>query len=178
MSLLGKLRKGSDQTNRTQPEGGDTIALPQLPRANAFKTETSFLTGTVASAPRWLPKRLYKMTLEFHDWRVVAYREELTGMYFLPVESCGRLIKYELLRLEPTYNFVISTKRLANGENRVVVNSDYGEEISEAMEKICDLYCGMPINYDTDVVTIKPPYNYKGAPCLFMASCVEWKALK
>jgi hypothetical protein len=178
MSLLRRLREPANQADRQESESGDSPIVPGLQIHSAGNATFSLPPGTVANTPRWLPKRLYKMTLEFHDWRVVAYREELTGMYFLPVNSCGRLIKYELLRLMPEYDFVITTTRLADGENRVVINSDYTGELTEAMEEICDLYCGMPVNRDTDVVTIKPPYNYKGAPCLFMCSSIEWKALK
>ena len=174
MSLLRRLRKESDSTDREITEEEPTFAVPSLFGPTPALPEIDLLAETLARSTFRLPQRFYRMTLKFMDWRVVAYREEHSGAYLLPVESCGRLIKYELQRLEPQHDFVITTKRFADGENRVIIKSDLSEKTTEAMQEICDRYCGTPYNRKSGIVTIKPPFSYDGCACYFMCSAVEW----
>lgn len=177
-SLLRRLREEPGEEDREKPAPRTAAELFSMSMLTAADAEALISAKPVAH----LTQKLYRMNIEFcvgeDKWRLNVYRDGATGAYFAPVESCGRLIKYELQRLEPELDFIIKTKRFADGENRVIVNSNWREEPTEAMQEICDRYCGMPINRKSGVVTIKPPIGYQGAPCYFMCSAVEWHHIK
>ena len=173
---LGKLRNESNTKDRSEPEAGAALALSEVRQTPALLTAFDGSRQSLAHVPR----RLFKMTTELFGYRVKAYRDENAGGYFLPVESCGRLMKYKLHEAFPGFSFDVKTRRFADGQNVVHLFTDAPLTLESqlAMRKVAQVYVGFPINRATGIVTIEPPLVYGHAPVYCNCSEVVFDVLK